>query len=98
MGSTYVCHVLVHIIYICILDVDECEVTCDKTLQICNNTYGSYECSCVVGFALVDDECVDFDECALSLSPCQHICTNSLGFTNFSFYLCSFRALGSFDP
>ena len=61
------------------LDIDECEVECNQSLQICNNTYGSYLCSCVAGYELVADVCIDFDECALLLSPCQHTCNNNIG-------------------
>ena len=38
-------------------DIDECfnQTVCDHT---CNNTFGSYVCSCLDGYELLDDKCV----------------------------------------
>lgn len=38
----------------CILDVDECATfmnNCDQLNGICNNTEGSFECSCSAGYS-----------------------------------------------
>lgn len=37
----------------CNVDIDECSTT-DNCDQICKNTLNSFECSCVVGYELVN--------------------------------------------
>ena len=37
------------------LDIDECEYGDDDCRQVCNNTFGSYECSCYSGYYLRSD-------------------------------------------
>ena len=37
-------------------DVDECEEEIDGCGQICNNTEGSFFCSCMMGYSLADDQ------------------------------------------
>lgn len=39
-----------------ITDFDECQIegTCD---QICKNTQGSYDCSCITGYTKIDNRC-----------------------------------------
>ena len=37
-------------------DVDECATNNGGCAQLCNNTDGSYECSCGPGFTLNSDE------------------------------------------
>ena len=52
------------------IDVDECEGSsmnnCD---QLCNNTEGSYHCSCNGGFQLADDgaTCEGIETCTYSV-------------------------------
>ncbi|KAM8939119.1 endosialin [Pelodytes ibericus] len=60
-------------------DIDECdegdEGPCDHA---CQNTPGSYICSCDLGFTISDDEpghCVDVDECRIA-HMCQQMCVN----------------------
>ncbi|XP_053304355.1 endosialin [Spea bombifrons] len=60
-------------------DIDECEEgdegPCDS---ICQNTPGSYVCSCDLGYAISEDEpghCVDVDECRIA-HVCQQMCVN----------------------
>ena len=37
----------------CDIDIDECFGNpCDVDTSLCQNTYGSYECTCLTGFAL----------------------------------------------
>ena len=38
------------------LDVDECEENIDNCSQNCNNTIGSYNCSCNEGYTLDSDD------------------------------------------
>ncbi|XP_067031244.1 uncharacterized protein [Acropora muricata] len=64
-------------------DVDECSASspvCDKN-GICNNTVGSYNCTCKQGYSSAEGKrCKDIDECQIS-SPC-HVnatCRNSDG-------------------
>ncbi|KAK7482356.1 hypothetical protein BaRGS_00026375, partial [Batillaria attramentaria] len=69
-------------------DIDECSVlspseTCP---DICNNTEGSYECSCSDGYRLGDDgkSCNDINECFEKSAGCQQICVNFDGGFNCS--------------
>ncbi|XP_044163465.1 adhesion G protein-coupled receptor E1-like [Acropora millepora] len=54
-------------------DVDECSASspvCDKN-GICNNTVGSYNCTCKQGYSSAEGKrCKDIDECQIS-SPCH---------------------------
>ncbi|XP_077312438.1 endosialin [Lithobates pipiens] len=61
-------------------DVDECEdeETCE---HLCQNTLGSYTCSCDLGFTVAEDDperCVDIDECRIA-RMCQQMCVNYIG-------------------
>ena len=38
------------------LDIDECAEDSSGCTQICNNTPGSYYCTCFIGFSLDDDK------------------------------------------
>ena len=38
-----------------VLDIDECKVGSSTCTQNCENTEGSYTCSCDVGYTLADD-------------------------------------------
>ncbi|XP_035688112.1 von Willebrand factor D and EGF domain-containing protein-like [Branchiostoma floridae] len=70
---------------LCERDIDECLVTNHGCENDCENTPGSYTCSCPEGFELKDDRrtCQDVDECETSF-PCTHICSNTEGS-----YICS---------
>ena len=46
-------HFIVHILYI--TDVDECKTSNGGCNHICNNTVGSYICSCHDGYSLVNN-------------------------------------------
>ena len=37
------------------IDIDECFAGTDNCSDICNNTAGSYTCSCPTGYRLLDD-------------------------------------------
>ncbi|XP_022808411.1 fibrillin-1-like [Stylophora pistillata] len=64
-------------------DADECKATirvCDENAD-CQNTPGSYRCSCKTGFSGDGQTCKDIDECASGVHGC-HVsasCTNTVG-------------------
>ena len=68
-----------------ILDIDECELLIADCDQICSNTPGSYQCSCVEGYQLVVDHntCIPICKYSLSMnsrgygwgSICKIVCT-----------------------
>ena len=62
-------------------DIDECATNASGCNQICNNTAGSFECSCRSGFTLLDDgrTCVEINECTLNTHNCQQECINVAG-------------------
>lgn len=64
-----------------ILDVNECELTPSPCKFNCQNTEGSFSCSCPVGFILNPDGvgCRDLDECATGNHLCQQKCINTEG-------------------
>ncbi|GFW75851.1 fibulin-1 [Trichonephila clavipes] len=77
------------------IDVDECSEetdTCNRNLQICQNSHGSYQCldkpnrnrNCPAGFKWNEnkDNCEDVDECIEQLDDCQDPqleCRNTVG-------------------
>ena len=38
-----------------LVDIEECAMYTDECQQVCNNTIGSYECSCNDGYTLATD-------------------------------------------
>ncbi|XP_053387236.1 fibrillin-2-like [Mercenaria mercenaria] len=69
---------------ICSNDVDECHennTICDmKSNSTCNNTIGSFECSCTDGFRESQNEtCSDVDECREGGHDCLQKCVNTIG-------------------
>ncbi|KAI6645950.1 Mucin-like protein [Oopsacas minuta] len=60
-------------------DFDECETECLESTRICQNTYGSYICTCALGYEEAGEECIDVNECSFILSPCQQQCNNIIG-------------------
>ncbi|KAM9316126.1 uncharacterized protein PAF06_007094 [Gastrophryne carolinensis] len=62
-------------------DDNECKKPSSCSLNaMCNNTIGSYQCSCNTGFTGNGTYCEDVDECKTS-SPCSPnaTCTNTIG-------------------
>ena len=39
-------------------DINECAMELDDCSQQCNNTYGSYECTCFDGYVLSNEDCI----------------------------------------
>lgn len=69
-------------------DVNECSATASlcgsAAAGTCQNTTGSYQCSCNAGYSLQTvngvPKCVDVDECAAATNPCgSGTCLNSDG-------------------
>ncbi|KAI6653224.1 EGF-like domain-containing protein [Oopsacas minuta] len=62
-------------------DVDECSVNEGDCIYGCENTIGSYVCSCPVGTVLSSDNiCIDEDECSTgNNNNCQQVCVNTDG-------------------
>ncbi|KAK3597248.1 hypothetical protein CHS0354_005007 [Potamilus streckersoni] len=69
-------------------DIDECNATIGVCTQICNNTYGSYKCSCNQGYRnqAGSDICQDVNECLDGTNNCDQICNNYFGGYNCSCY------------
>jgi alpha-tubulin suppressor-like RCC1 family protein len=55
------------------VDIDECTLGTHgcHAFAICNNTTGSYTCTCVDGYAGNGVTCTDVDECATALHNCD---------------------------
>lgn len=62
-------------------DINECEQTPPPCKHSCQNTEGSFICSCPKGYVLHTDgvTCNDLDECATKQHICQHECVNTPG-------------------
>ncbi|XP_028400846.1 fibrillin-3-like [Dendronephthya gigantea] len=64
-------------------DVDECLLGTHRchSQATCNNTIGSYTCTCNEGFIGNGNVCNDKDECALETHRChyQALCNNAIG-------------------
>ena len=62
------------VVHLCLpfnsLDINECDVLNGGCSHYCNNTDGSYYCSCPVGYELVDQEL-----CKGKYNFCSHIKT-----------------------
>eukprot|EP00057_Strongylocentrotus_purpuratus_P026881 XP_011681355.1 PREDICTED: multiple epidermal growth factor-like domains protein 6 [Strongylocentrotus purpuratus] len=65
----------------CSSDINECATGLNRCPDACQNTYGSYRCSCPVGFQISTDGtgCIDVDECQTQGLGCSHRCTNLPG-------------------
>ena len=62
-------------------DVNECELNPPPCKFTCQNTEGSFVCSCPKGYILNPDgvSCRDLDECATGQHNCEHECVNTAG-------------------
>ena len=63
------------------VDIDECAEGTDQCAQNCNNTFGSYTCSCNAGYRLNSTGfgCDDIDECFEMTDQCDQNCHNNIG-------------------
>lgn len=71
-----------------IVDINECSISPHPCQMICENTLGSYICSCLHGFTLNRDNstCRDIDECVTGAHICQQKCINTNGSYECSCY------------
>ncbi|XP_073252207.1 uncharacterized protein [Porites lutea] len=69
--------------YTCFKDLDECTTgshSCDVN-SVCQNTVGSYKCSCNAGYTGDGKPCKDIDECSTNSHSCDvnAVCSNTVG-------------------
>ncbi|XP_019858254.1 PREDICTED: mucin-like protein [Amphimedon queenslandica] len=70
-------------------DIDECNSTSTSNCShFCNNTIGSYQCTCMPGYELHSDgrSCNEINECEKLLDNCQQECMNTDGSFSCSCY------------
>ena len=62
-------------------DIDECSTANGGCDHGCNNTDGSFHCTCNDGYTISSDgtTCVDANECATRTHGCQQACINTIG-------------------
>ena len=62
-------------------DIDECTNSSHDCEHVCQNTIGSFLCSCSDNYILGPDgkHCVDLDECTNSMHDCEQGCLNTIG-------------------
>ena len=63
-------------------DTNECQVNNGGCQHFCNNTDGSFSCSCRAGYNVASYEptfCADINECDMENGGCSHDCINSEG-------------------
>lgn len=65
----------------CNKDENECQTNNGECEHNCENTIGSFRCSCHTGFKLSDDgkSCEDIDECQDNNGGCEQSCENKDG-------------------
>ncbi|XP_078381972.1 uncharacterized protein LOC144664667 isoform X4 [Oculina patagonica] len=72
----------------CENDIDECAMKMDNCSEnaMCNNTEGSFNCSCKPGFSGDGINCADIDECTMKIHNCSEnaMCNNTEGSFNCS--------------
>lgn len=65
------------------IDIDECDTNPCKSFEDCENTQGSYQCQCQLGYRREepDEDCQDMNECQLELHTCTSTqrCDNTIG-------------------
>ncbi|XP_066025921.1 uncharacterized protein [Pocillopora verrucosa] len=70
----------------CKKDIDECALRTQDCSEnaVCNNTNGSYNCSCKPGYSGDGRTCEDIDECATGKTNCSAdaVCNNTKGSYN----------------
>lgn len=75
------CSLLINIFLFIHIDVNECQQSPSPCKYSCQNTAGSFICSCPSGYILNPDgvSCRDIDECSTGNHVCQHECINTEG-------------------
>ncbi|CAH1238887.1 HMCN1 [Branchiostoma lanceolatum] len=64
-------------------DINECSRNTDGCQHGCENTVGSYYCTCRDGYQLSGSKnCIDINECASNNGDCEHHCENTDGSYN----------------
>ncbi|KAK7582602.1 hypothetical protein V9T40_014047 [Parthenolecanium corni] len=66
------------------VDINECDSKPCGSYEVCNNTVGSYSCTCAHGFTRdrITDACVDINECQTKRDDCNpdfQRCDNTIG-------------------
>ena len=62
------------------LDEDECAFKCISSGSNCTNLPGSYNCSCLEGYNLVNEDCININECEEDQNICgKGNCTDTIG-------------------
>ena len=64
------------------MDIDECKQRPSPCQHECENTFGSFKCSCPPGYKLNQhtNTCMDVDECSLEGgTKCEYECLNTPG-------------------
>ncbi|XP_065181286.1 latent-transforming growth factor beta-binding protein 2-like [Sycon ciliatum] len=61
-------------------DVNECLTKCsDSSISQCQNTMGSFTCTCNMGYRFNGTNCIDIDECNSMCDSTSSQCNNTLG-------------------
>ena len=60
-------------------DIDECATSPCHNHALCQNTAGSYQCTCASGFHGDGQSCQDIDECKKDPCDSDALCANSVG-------------------
>ncbi|XP_065917242.1 multiple epidermal growth factor-like domains protein 6 isoform X3 [Dysidea avara] len=65
----------------CGIDINECLIDNGGCTHTCDNTDGSYQCSCNKGYELTSDghNCADIEECRNGLHNCSQVCVELNG-------------------
>ncbi|KAK3590313.1 hypothetical protein CHS0354_034248 [Potamilus streckersoni] len=69
-------------------DIDECSSSNGGCSHMCNNSYGTFVCSCFEGYrkSTGSNTCLDINECSEASNDCDQICSNYIGGYNCSCY------------
>ena len=68
--------IMLHVMWLLILDVNECDDDNGGCDQLCNNTLGSFSCGCAEGYLLNGDSINCDGELITRLQSCVHFCVS----------------------